>query len=80
MAKCAPEKKLCVLFIGLAQFFRLSYSYFIVKGVIYGYKSKEFFSLAVRNMGSVIYKVFFLIRIKINYLVLFIISLPVSVK
>ncbi len=56
MAKCAAEKKLCLLFIGLAQFFRLSYSYFMAKGVIYGYKSTNFFwfHLLSEILGSII--------------------------
>ena len=33
MAKCDTEKKICSLFIWLAQFFRLSYSNFMAKGV-----------------------------------------------
>ena len=52
MAKCAAEKKLCVLFIGLVQFSQLSCSYFMAKGVIYGYKSTNFL-----NTGC-----FFLVR------------------
>ena len=45
LAKCAAGKKLCVLFIWLAQFFRLSYSNFMAKGRFYGYKSTNYLNI-----------------------------------
>ena len=69
LAKCAAEKKLCVLFIWLAQFFRLSYSNFMAKGRFMGTKVQIFsifFSFLVRSCSYLLARGLHLLAVDVD--------------